>query len=88
MKKIITVICTIVSLSISAVTVNDVAGTFRGTLMIDDEAYQNEKIYILPGTASNTITFVLPDFKFNGASLGDIVLVNVPMSNDGTLTIS
>lgn len=88
MKKIFTIISIWVSLSVSAVTVNDVVGTFRGTLAIDDEEYPNEKIYILPCTENNAITFVLPDFKFNGAPLGDIVLVNVPMSTAGALTIN
>lgn len=87
MKKIFTAICIMLSVGVSAVTVNDVTGTFKGMLLIDDEEYPNEKIYILPGTESNTITFVLPDFKFNGAPLGDIVLVNVPMNNAGKLTI-
>ncbi len=88
MKKIFTIISILVSLSVSAVTVSDVAGTFKGTLKIDDEEYPDEKIYILPGTESDKITFVLPNFKFNGAPLGDIVLVNVPMSSTGQLTIS
>ena len=88
MKKIFTIISILVSLSMSAVTVSDVAGTFKGTLKIDDEEYPDEKIYILPGTESDKITFVLPNFKFNGAPLGDIVLVNVPMSSTGLLTIN
>lgn len=88
MKKIFTIISILVSLSVSAVTVSDVAGTFKGTLKIDDEEYPDEKIYILPGTESDKITFVLPNFKFNGAPLGDIVLVNVPMSSTGQLTIN
>lgn len=87
MKKIFTIICLLFSLTMSAVTVNEVTGTFKGTLLIDDEQYPNEKIIILPGSESNAITFVLPDFKFNGAPLGDIVLVNVPMSTSGELTI-
>ena len=88
MKKIFTLIFALIALQLSAVTVPDVAGTFRGTLLIDDEEYPNEKIYILPGTENNTITFVLPNFKFNGAPLGDIVLVDVPMTSSGELTIS
>ena len=88
MKKIFTAIVMLVSLSASAITVNDAAGTFKGTLTIDDEQYPNEQIFILPGSASNAITFVLPNFKYNGAPLGDIVLVNVPMSDAGVLTIS
>ena len=74
-------------MNVSAVTVEQVAGTYQGTLSIDDEPYPNEKIYILPGTEAGRITFVLPDFRYNGAPLGDIVLVNVGMSNSGELTI-
>ena len=75
------------AMNVSAVTVEQVAGTYQGTLSIDDEPYPNEKIYILPGTEAGRITFVLPDFRYNGAPLGDIVLVNVGMSNSGELTI-
>ena len=75
------------AMNVQAVTVEQVAGTYQGTLSIDDEPYPNEKIYILPGTEAGRITFVLPDFRYNGAPLGDIVLVNVGMSNSGELTI-
>ena len=75
------------AMNVQAVTVDQAAGTYRGTLSIDDEPYPNEKIYILPGTEAGRITFVLPDFRYNGAPLGDIVLVNVGMSNSGELTI-
>ena len=70
-----------------AVTVNDVAGTFKGTLKIGGTPYANKEIYILPGVESNTVTFVLPNFSFNGGALGDIVLVNIPMETNGQLTL-
>ena len=70
-----------------AVTVNDVAGTFKGALNIGGQNYPNKEVYILPGTVNNTITFVLPDFMYGAASLGNIVLVNIPMSSSGQLTL-
>lgn len=73
--------------SIMAVAVSDVAGAFTGTLNIGGTNDPNKEIYILPGAESGTVTFVLPDFSFNGASLGDIVLVNIPMSASGQLTL-
>lgn len=89
MKKISTligclyVLCT----TVTAVSVSNVTGTFTGTLTIDGTNYPDKEIYILPGVESNTVTFVLPDFSFNGAPLGDIVLVNIPLSASGQLTI-
>ena len=89
MKKIFTVFIVLCSLAVSAmaVTVNDVAGVFKGDLNIGGDEYPNKEIYILPGKQANTITFVLPDFKFGAASLGDIVLVNMPMDANGRLTL-
>ena len=87
MKKIFTIIGLLVSLSMSAVTVNDVAGTFKGNLNVGGQKYANRQIYILPGTEASTITFVLPDFAYNGAPLGDIVLANIPMDGNGRLTL-
>ena len=71
----------------TAVTVTDVEGTFRGNLTIGEDNYPSKEIYILPGVESNSVTFVLPDFSYNGAPLGDIVLVNIPMSSNGRLTL-
>jgi hypothetical protein len=86
-KKIFTILSIMLSLSVSAVTVNDVAGTFKGNLNIGGQIYPNKEIYILPGTANDAITFVLPDFRYNSAPLGNIVLVNIPMSANGQLTL-
>ncbi len=77
----------LVSLSVSAVTVNEVAGSFKGNLNIAGSQYPNKEVFILPGVESNTITFVLPDFRYNNAPLGDIVLVNMPMDGSGRLTL-
>ncbi len=89
MKKIFTtiIIACVSAITALAVTVSDATGVFKGTLNIGGDDYPNEEVYILPGVTANTITFVLPDFRFNGASLGDIVLVNIPMDGEGTLTL-
>ena len=88
MKKMLILFgCFMLCTTAMAVTVNDVAGTFAGNLTIGDDNYPNKEIYILPGVESNTVTFVLPDFSFNGAPLGDIVLVDIPMSTSGQLTL-
>ncbi|MBQ9339094.1 MAG: hypothetical protein IJS13_02030 [Paludibacteraceae bacterium] len=89
MKRFFTLVLFTTTLVASAlaVTVNDVAGTFKGSLNIGGTNYPNKKVYILPGEANGTITFVLPDFIYNSASLGDIVLVNIPMDATGRLTL-
>ena len=89
MKKIFTTIIMagVLAVSAMAVTVNDVAGVFNGDLNIGGTPYKNKDVYILPGVTANTITFVLPDFKYGAASLGDIVLVNMPMDSSGKLTL-
>ncbi len=89
MRKIFIAVLMVCSLAVPsmAVTVNDVAGTFKGALNIGGQNYPNKEVYILPGTVNNTITFVLPDFMYGAASLGNIVLVNIPMSSSGQLTL-
>lgn len=89
MKKIFTLVILACSLvfSAKAITVNDAAGVYAGNLNIGGTNYNNKEVYILPGVTANTITFVLPDFKYNAASLGDIVLVNIPMDASGKLTL-
>lgn len=86
MKKIFTAICILLSLSASAVTVNDVAGTFKGTLNIGGNSYPNKEVYILPGTANNAITFVLPDVSFSSKN-ADIVLMDMTLNSNGTLSV-
>ena len=89
MRKFLSIIVCLFVLcaTVPAVTVNDVAGSFTGTLKIGDTNYPDKEIYILPGVTANTVTFVLPDFSFGEASLGDIVLVNIPMATNGQLTL-
>ena len=89
MKKIFTTLFLSVALTASAlaVTVADVAGTFRGNLNIDGQDYPNKEVYVLPGIEASTITFVLPDFMYQAASLGNIVLTNIPVANNGQLTL-
>lgn len=90
MKKIFTtfIMACVLAVSAMAVSVNDASGVYQGTLNIGGDDYPNEEVYILPGVEANTITFVLPDFRFSGVSLGDIVLVNIPMSGSGHLTLN
>lgn len=89
MKKIFTtvIMACVLAVHAMAVTVADATGVFAGNLNIGGDAYPNKEVYILPGVQANTITFVLPDFKFGAASLGDIVLVNIPMNENGQLTL-
>ena len=90
MKKIFTtvIMACVLAVSATAVTISDASGVYKGTLNIGGDEYPNEEVYILPGVTANTITFVLPDFRFSGVSLGDIVLVNIPMSSTGQLTLN
>jgi len=88
MNRIVTTLLVLIStISSFAVSVNDVSGAYKGSLNIGGTAYNNKTIYILPGGTDNTITFVLPDFTYNSASLGNIVLVNIPMNSSGKLTL-
>ena len=90
MKRILTTIVATVALctSVMAVAVSGVTGTFSGQLNIGGTLYPDKEVYLLPGTEDNTVTFVLPDFMFGAASLGDIVLVNIPMDASGQLTLA
>ncbi len=88
MKKIFTLLLSCMCVAtMLAVTVDEVSGTFKGTLNIGGSLYPNKEVYILPGAEQNTITFVLPEFKYNNAPLGDIVLVNIPIDANGKLTL-
>ena len=85
MKKIFTVLVAglMISAQVMAVSIMDVCGKYDGTLLLDSEEYPGS----VPGVTDNTLTFVLPDFKYNGVSLGSIVLPNITMSEDGKLSI-
>lgn len=89
MKKIFTTVLAglMMSAQVMAVSVKDVCGQFKGDLNIGGQAYPNKSVYLLPGVTENTLTFVLPDFKYNAAMLGDIVLPNITMSENGQLTL-
>jgi hypothetical protein len=85
MKKIFTFICILAALQVSAVTVSDVAGVFKGTLNVGSQSYNDKEIYVLPGTASNSVTLVLPGVGFSSKS-EDLVLVNMGMNSSGNLS--
>lgn len=89
MKKIFTVLVAglMISAQMMAVSTKDVCGQFAGNLLIDWDEYPGRSVYLLPGTTDNTLTFVLPDFMFNGGKLGNIVLPNITMDENGTLTL-
>ena len=89
MKKIFTTLFAglLISAQVMAITVMDVCGRYDGTLLLDSEEYPESQVYLLPGVTDNTLTFVLPDFKFNGVSLGSIVLPNIAISEDGQFSI-
>lgn len=74
-------------MNVSAVTTADVNGMYQGLLNIGGQSYPNKQVYLLPGTETGTMTFVLPDFRYGGASLGDIVLTNIPMDQTGRLSL-
>ena len=65
----------------------DVYGRFDGDLMIGGERQGNHSIFLLPGAKDSTVTFVLPDFSYNGGKLGHIVLPNIPMNAFGQLLL-
>ena len=89
MKKIFTVLFAglLFSAQVMAVSVWDVCGQFDGNLNIGGDLYPNKSVYLLRGTVDNTVTFVLPDFSYNGGMLGNIVLPNIPISENGQLTL-
>ena len=69
-----------------AVTVDEVAGVYNGSLKIAGSA-STKDVYVLPGTVVNTVTIVLPEFQYSG-SWGDLVLTNIPMNTSGALTLN
>jgi len=85
MKKIYTIICLFAALQVSAVTVSDVAGVFKGTLNVGSKSYTDKEIYVLPGTVNNSVTLVLPSIAFSSKS-NDLVLVDLGLNSSGSLT--
>ena len=89
MKKIFTVLVAglMMSAQVMAVSVKEVCGQFNGDLNIGGTPYPNKSVYLLPGVTQGTLTFVLPDFQYGKANLGDIVLPNIAMDANGQLTL-
>lgn len=87
-KNILFVACTaLMAVHAFAVSVKDVCGQYRGDLMLGTDTYNSRSIYLLPGSENNTLTFVLPDFSYGDANLGNIVLTNISMDNNGSLSL-
>ena len=87
MKKIFTTLVAglMISAQVMAVSTKDVCGQFTGLLNIGGDIYPNKSVYLLPGVVDSTLTFVLPDFTFGKGKLGNIVLPNIPMDENGML---
>ena len=86
MKRIFTAICILLAMSVQAVTVNDAAGTFKGTLKVGNQTYSNKEVYVLPGTTNNAVTIVLPGVAFSSKN-ADLVLVDMTLNSNGKLAI-
>lgn len=71
MKKIITAICLLVSLSVQAAQMDAALGVYSGSVTINGTSYNASRIYVLPGAEANTLTCVV----------GQQVLVNIPSSS-------
>ncbi len=89
MKKVLLILMAglMISAQAMAVTVEDVCGQFDGSVNIGGDLYPEKSVFLLPGTVENTLTFVLPDFKYGAGKLGDIVLANIKMDSKGQLTL-
>lgn len=61
----------------------DYEGYLNGT-MLDQPIIVNEKAFVtIAPTDVNVCTFILPDFQFQGISLGDIKVADVTVAEDG-----
>ena len=89
MKKIFTTLFAglMISAQVLAASAKDVCGQFTGTLMIDWTPFENRSVYLLPGAEENTLTFVLPDFSWGNGKLGNIVLPNITIDEEGKLSL-
>ena len=68
----------------------DYSGVYSGELTVSlgvPGTPENKNIEIYPGSAENTVTFVLPDFTFMNMPLGDIVLPDIPVT-DGSMALT
>lgn len=66
---------------------NEVYGRFDGDLTLGTETPTAQTVYLLPGTMDSTLTLVLPDFRYNGGLLGNIVVPNIPVDAYGQLRL-
>ena len=88
MKKLFSIIAaTLFAASLSAITVRDICGRYDGDLDIAGEPFPSKSIFLFPGVMDSTVTFVLPDFDIAGRKLGNIVLPNIPVDENGKLTL-
>ncbi len=89
MKKIFSTLVAglMISAQMFAVTPQEVCGQYKGDLYISWDEFPGRSIYLVPGAAENTLTFVLPNFTILGVELGDIVLPNIQVAADGKLSI-
>lgn len=76
------------SLPISVTFTTEMVGTdYEGYLngtMLDQPIIVNEKAFVtIAPTDVNVCTFILPDFQFQGISLGDIKVADVTVAEDG-----
>ena len=62
-------------------------GRYDGDLNIGGEDFSDKTVFLLPGAVDSALTFVLPDFSFNGGNLGHIVLPNIPVDAYGRLRL-
>lgn len=88
MKKILSVILvSMFAAGVMAVSVADVAGVYSGTLTIGSANNAGVEVYVLPGVAHNSVTIVVPKGT-SGTTLGEMVLTDVEMSSNGSLSMS
>lgn len=69
------------------VSANNYAGRYDGMLNIGGEESTNS-VLVFPGSDENHINFILPDFSYGELNLGDIVLINIPVSNTGGMSLT
>ena len=71
MKNIFTIFCLFCAVSVQAAFMSADPGVYTGSVKINGTTYSAERIYILPGAATNTLTCVV----------GEQVMVNIPASS-------
>lgn len=71
MKKILSIFCLFCAVSAQATRMSSKLGVYSGSVTINGTSYSAERIYVLPGAETNTLTCVV----------GEQVLVNIPASS-------